>query len=295
MSDFRTMHRDLVPENSLFLKNFPVVRKQMAFTLIELLVVIAIIAILAAILFPVFAQAREKARQTSCLSNEKQIALGMLMYTQDYDELFPASTYFSGISISATGGEINTMMLVIPYIKSTNVWACPSNPYNDKGMNYGSTADAFCSYALNMQLFDAVYYGAPHTSGFIDKPSNKIMLGESVAYANGSAPPPAGNGAGSTSLGWSYWIDNNQNGFPTESFVHNMGMMNVVYCDGHAKAVSPQATAGANNQVNQWGVFADSASGPCGGATWLQRGLNCDFYSPGATQNLLNLKKKWAK
>jgi prepilin-type N-terminal cleavage/methylation domain-containing protein len=68
------------------------------FTLIELLVVIAIIAILAAILFPVFAKAREKARQTSCLSNEKEIALAILMYTQDYDEKFPiymvAADYF---------------------------------------------------------------------------------------------------------------------------------------------------------------------------------------------------------
>ncbi len=62
--------------------------KRAAFTLIELLVVIAIIAILAAILFPVFAQAREKARQTSCLSNGKQMGLSLLMYAQDYDETF---------------------------------------------------------------------------------------------------------------------------------------------------------------------------------------------------------------
>ena len=64
-------------------------RKNAAFTLIELLVVIAIIAILAAILFPVFAQARDKARQTSCLSNMKQLGLGEMMYIQDYDETFP--------------------------------------------------------------------------------------------------------------------------------------------------------------------------------------------------------------
>ena len=67
-----------------------------AFTLIELLVVIAIIAILAAILFPVFAQAREKARSASCLSNEKQIGLGLMMYTQDYDETYPTAYFLVG-------------------------------------------------------------------------------------------------------------------------------------------------------------------------------------------------------
>jgi prepilin-type N-terminal cleavage/methylation domain-containing protein len=68
------------------------VRRRSAFTLIELLVVIAIIAILAAILFPVFAQAREKARQAACLSNLKQIGTGVMMYVQDYDETFPQSS-----------------------------------------------------------------------------------------------------------------------------------------------------------------------------------------------------------
>src|SRR5437667_11069914 len=79
-------------------------RKQNGFTLIELLVVIAIIAILAAILFPVFAKAREKARQASCLSNTKQMGLALMMYTQDYDEILPFrvvrinGTYFEGLS-----------------------------------------------------------------------------------------------------------------------------------------------------------------------------------------------------
>ena len=81
--------------------------KNKAFTLIELLVVIAIIAILAAILFPVFAQAREKARQTSCLSNMKQVGLGLLMYAQDYDENYPRADYWdtrSPLNPNATGG-----------------------------------------------------------------------------------------------------------------------------------------------------------------------------------------------
>ncbi|HEY3298451.1 MAG TPA: prepilin-type N-terminal cleavage/methylation domain-containing protein, partial [Armatimonadota bacterium] len=69
-------------------------KRNSGFTLIELLVVIAIIAILAAILFPVFAQAREKARSASCLSNEKQIGLGLMMYMQDYDETYPMAYYY---------------------------------------------------------------------------------------------------------------------------------------------------------------------------------------------------------
>jgi len=281
-----TLHRDRLGRKSSARDSV------FGFTLIELLVVIAIIAILAAILFPVFAKVREKARQTMCLSNEKQIGLGMMMYEQDYDEYFPASTYFSGISV-VNGQQINTMMLVVPYLKATHVWACPSNPYSKFAMNYGTTADAYCSYALNMQLFDSIYFGAPHTSGFIDKPANKIMVGESVAYANGSAAPPAGNGAGSTSLGWPYWTGSSQQGFPTEAFCHNTGIMNVVYCDGHAKGVSPESTAGANGQINGWGIFTDNNGGSCQGM-WLSGGLNCDNYSPGATQNLAQLKKKWA-
>ena len=98
-----------------------------AFTLIELLVVIAIIAILAAILFPVFAQAREKARQISCLSNIKQLGLGLFMYCQDYDETMPAA--FAGIP-AINGGGANAIPYedqLRPYIKNDQLSGCPSD------------------------------------------------------------------------------------------------------------------------------------------------------------------------
>src|SRR5258708_3285633 len=86
--------------------------KRKSFTLIELLVVIAIIAILAAILFPVFAQARESARKATCLSNEKQLALGWIMYAQDYDESFPMSA-----QLDPRGGQIFWQSMIEPYFK----------------------------------------------------------------------------------------------------------------------------------------------------------------------------------
>ena len=91
------------------------------FTLIELLVVIAIIAILAAILFPVFAKAREKARQSSCLSNVKQIDLGILQYAQDYDERLV--TYYTR---DAANNRIYWMAQIDPYLKNDQIWKCPS-------------------------------------------------------------------------------------------------------------------------------------------------------------------------
>lgn len=100
-----------------------------AFTLIELLVVIAIIAILAAILFPVFAQARAAARKATCLSNMKQIALGILMYVQDYDEMGTPKRAFTDPSAWFTGKEIIWKDLVLPYIKSGG------RPYNN-GQTY---------------------------------------------------------------------------------------------------------------------------------------------------------------
>src|SRR5437762_3555303 len=106
--------------------------RQNGFTLIELLVVIAIIAILAAILFPVFARARENARKSSCMSNLKQIGLGWLQYAQDYDEL--------SVPIRTGAGGSNYFnsyaLLMQPYIKSTQLFKCPSNTNSNSPVHY---------------------------------------------------------------------------------------------------------------------------------------------------------------
>jgi len=147
------------------------------FTLIELLVVIAIIAILAAILFPVFAQAREKARAISCLSNMKQIGLAIGMYTQDYDETLP-------LSYSLQGGWYN---VVNPYIKNgvdtsltwnavgtKGVWHCPDD--SNAGLSYAANALTFGGGADAWGLFPAL------TLASIDKPADVVAIGETVAW-----------------------------------------------------------------------------------------------------------------
>ncbi len=117
-------------------------KKNAAFTLIELLVVIAIIAILAAILFPVFAQARESARATACLSNTRQIALGQLMYSQDYDEtIIPALNVDPTLAGSTIDVQVaNTWTTIIqPYLKNSQILLCPSF----SASNTGNAMDQF--------------------------------------------------------------------------------------------------------------------------------------------------------
>ena len=105
--------------------------KRKAFTLIELLVVIAIIAILAAILFPAFARARENARRASCMSNMKQIGLGIMQYTADYDETYPQAYWYKadlGTTSNSTLGYWHWSASTLPYVKSEQLYVCPSDP-----------------------------------------------------------------------------------------------------------------------------------------------------------------------
>src|SRR5688500_7276031 len=126
-------------------------RCRRAFTLIELLVVIAIIAILAAILFPVFAQAREKARATACLSNMKQIGLALMMYVQDYDETNPprndGNEDFNNPARVAV--KPNFLGVLTPYSKNKDIYACPSVPAVTTPANQLPTKDSVASYLGN--------------------------------------------------------------------------------------------------------------------------------------------------
>jgi prepilin-type N-terminal cleavage/methylation domain-containing protein/prepilin-type processing-associated H-X9-DG protein len=143
-------------------------RGRAGFTLIELLVVIAIIAILAAILFPVFAQAREKARQASCLSNTRQIGLAIMQYVQDYDETLTRQWYVS----SSKAEQPRWMDAVQPYAKNTEIFTCPSFysalnrkyvPYPTRGTT-GTAARQIGAYAWNVAYWE--YKNTPATAPY---------------------------------------------------------------------------------------------------------------------------------
>lgn len=168
-------------------------RKSGAFTLIELLVVIAIIAILAAILFPVFAQAREKARQSSCLSNEKQMALGIMQYVQDYDETFPQAYWYKNDN-NGNDGYVQWSGLIQPYTKNAGVFVCPSDanggtePTNPPDLQYSTTPNGLdsqvprISYVANASVLPRKRRSADPanvvTQAAVDVPASVIVIAE---------------------------------------------------------------------------------------------------------------------
>ena len=129
-------------------------QQRSGFTLIELLVVIAIIAILAAILFPVFATAREKARQTTCSSNLKQLGLAMLQYAQDYDELLPCGT--QGVTSTQDGRGVGWAGQVFPYAKSIALFQCPDDTHLASQPSWGQYP---ISYAENQNVVFQYNFG----------------------------------------------------------------------------------------------------------------------------------------
>ncbi len=158
-------------------------QNKFGFTLIELLVVIAIIAILAAILFPVFARARENARRTSCLSNAKQLGLAVLQYTQDYDERPPAS-YDAGTNFIWP-------QMIEPYVKSNQLFFCPSD--SDHTTAYAASAGNI-SYGWNWYYLtaDVANYNKGGVSlAAIESVSETVMLGDSRSkYTDGVTANP---------------------------------------------------------------------------------------------------------
>jgi prepilin-type N-terminal cleavage/methylation domain-containing protein/prepilin-type processing-associated H-X9-DG protein len=154
--------------------------KKSGFTLIELLVVIAIIAILAAILFPVFAQAREKARQITCVSNENQLGLALLQYTQDNDEKFPFGLYIGqappfqigpqAVGYGQSGEGMGWAGNVYPYIKSVGVYKCPDDSTAPEPLANGTPTDVI-SYAFNSFL-------PAQSQAVMVAPSTTVMLFE---------------------------------------------------------------------------------------------------------------------
>jgi prepilin-type N-terminal cleavage/methylation domain-containing protein/prepilin-type processing-associated H-X9-DG protein len=261
-----------------------------AFTLIELLVVIAIIAILAAILFPVFAQAREKARQTSCLSNMKNLGLAEMMYMQDYDEMFPRLRLYNLAPFSQFGTNkwaYGIQDALKPYVKNEDVYKCPSDGIarDDCDATYGKAISYSWTHFRDTDQWFCfglhAYYDTNQSMSLaaVGSPADTVSMYElwtTASYTEGYA---YWRYRTYEAAGWAEYLTNSK--FPvTPNTVTatwcsakpgamriNLGAhqqkVNYCFADGHAKAMTPEqlmpwpwtaaavATRTAANQTNR--------------------------------------------
>jgi prepilin-type N-terminal cleavage/methylation domain-containing protein len=239
--------------------------KRRGFTLIELLVVIAIIAILAAILFPVFAQAREAARKTQCLSNTKQVGTAVMMYVQDYDETFAPNKYLQGATL------YSYYDLHLPYTKNEGILICPSDAKKMRFSTWLATCslpltparDFIFSYNGNYCVFNDGTAARPVWSlAALPRPADTAVFSDGILMCNFNSPiydPGSYTTYGGTALR------------PR----HHEGV-SVTYADGHSKfqKANQQATsrdadgfvvasgpyAGSNEL---WGIVKDNGTVNC--------------------------------
>jgi len=232
------------------------------FTLIELLVVIAIISILAAILFPVFSRARENARRTSCMSNLKQIGLGIMQYTQDYDERYPiqANSFNRNYSTPATPTEANNWIRHIhPYVKSWQLFLCPSakpatssSPSTDYMVPSGTNNTNYQGNGVIFRTDGLSIAAIPNTAEI-------IVVQESDTAMSVSQLRP--NSYGSTApYPFQYW------NWSTNNYNHFEGG-NQAYADGHAKWRKQSSICSANYGLLRGSSHATATSNYCGAQT----------------------------
>ncbi len=225
-------------------------RRAKGFTLIELLVVIAIIAILAAILFPVFARARAKAKCASCQSNLKQLALAFIMYAQDYDEAFPTpSTNFPDSAwpwlpqwhpkLYGGGTEYGWMALLYGYTRTREIFYCPSGP----------------THNLDEQINRSYAWNQTGTAGRVAGARNQLEFpAETFLVMDASYPHLHRYGLTRDGLQrlLGYWETN-----PKKMGARHNGMHNVAFCDGHVKSMQKDAMyrnsgGDANDNIPPW-------------------------------------------